>query len=90
MPQWYDALFELLAAQPAETTRVTIPLADVAVRVGAPIPDAVYARSWWSGTGGGALRRRIRATGWWVARMHEGVDATITFERLSPAAPEDV
>lgn len=63
---------------------------EVAALVGGPIPDGVYARSWWSGTAGVALRRRIRAAGWRVARMDEGVNATITFVRLPPGAPVDV
>ena len=85
MPQWYDPLFALLAAQPAATSRVTITLGEVVARGGAPIPDAAYARSYWSRPVHGPLRRRLRVAGWRVAGVREGVNPALTFVRLPPA-----
>ncbi len=82
MPQWYEPLFALLAAQPPETTRITITFAEVAVLAGVPIPDAAYAHGYWLRQGRRTLRRRLQTAGWQMAGMHEGVDATITFVRL--------
>ena len=82
MPQWYEPLFDLLAAQPAEVTRVTISFAEVAALAGVPIPDAAYAHSYWLQRERGRLRRRLRAAGRRMVGMQEGVNATITFERL--------
>ncbi len=85
MPQarWYDALVALLAAQPAETPRVTIAFAEVAALAGAPIPDAAYAHSYWLQRERGPLRRRLQAAGWRIVGMQEGVNATLTLARLS-------
>ena len=89
MPPWYDPLFALLAGQSAQTTRVTITLNEVAALAEVPIPDAAYAWSYWSSPARSPLRRRLRAAGWRVAAMHEGICATISFERLSPDAPAE-
>ncbi len=88
MSQWYEPLFDLLAAQPAETTRVTITFAEVAALAGTPIPDAAYAHEYWLRQERSALRRHLQAAGWQIAGMQEGVDATITFVRLSPDTSE--
>ncbi len=81
-------LFDVLAAQPPEMTRVTITFAEVAVLAGVPIPDAAYAHAYWLRSERSALRRRLRAAGWRIAGMHEGVDAAITFVRLPSATSE--
>ncbi len=81
MARWDATLFALLAAQPVETTSVTITLEELAAFAGGPIADAAYGRSYWSGHGPGTLGRRIRLAGWRVAEMHEGIHATITFVR---------
>ena len=89
MPHWYDPLFDLLAAQSAETTSVTISFAEVAALADVPIPDAAYAHSYWLRQERSALRRRLQAAGWRMAGMQEGVNATITFERRPPSAPAE-
>ena len=85
MARWDVPLFAFLTAQSPETTRVTIALADLATLTDEPIPDAAYARSYWAREGPGTLGPRLRTAGWRVEGMHEGIHATITFERLPPA-----
>ena len=84
MPQWYEPFFDLLAAQPAEVTRVTIAFAEVAALTDVPIPDAAYAHPYWLQRNRGPLRQRLQAAGWRIVGMQEGVNATITFMRLPP------
>ena len=82
MIRWSDALLALLAAQPAEMTRVTIPLDELAARTPVPIPESAYARGYWWGHRRGTVGQRLWAAGWRVASVHEGVKPTITFVRL--------
>ncbi len=84
MRHWYHPLFALLAAQSPEVTRVTISLEELAALAAVAIPDSAYARAYWWRLTPGTIRHRLRAAGWQVERMHEGIHATITFVRLPP------
>ncbi len=84
MARWYEPLLAFLAAQPPETTRVTLTMEEVVALAAAPIPDSAYARQYWWQRRGARPPDRLWAAGWRVASMHEWVETTITFVRLPP------
>ncbi len=93
MPQWYDALVALLAAQSPDTTTVTLTVDELAALASGPLPASVSSRSYWHARGPNAMGQRLRAAGWWVTQVQpRGAATTITFiryERTRWAARQD-
>jgi hypothetical protein len=82
----YQPLADYLAAQPAATATITLTIAEVEAVVGAPLPAAVWTRTWWSKARPGRQReaRPWLTAGWRVARLSlRTATPTVTFARLS-------
>jgi hypothetical protein len=84
MPTSYQPLADYLAAQPPETTEITLTIAAVEAVVGAPLPASAWARAWWSNKPYG--RWEVRpwvAAGWRVAgTAMRSAPPTVTFVRV--------
>ena len=89
MPQWYNPLFALLAAQPPAVSTLTLTINELAALAAGPLPSSVYSRAYWHLRSPKAMGQRLRAAGWWVAAVqHRRAEPTITFIRyeLTPWA----
>ena len=81
MPAWYEPLLALLAVQPADTTTLTLTLAEIQALACGPLPASFATRTYWQ-RGGRGIHQRLAAAGWRVWRVGDRA-SLITFVRLS-------
>ena len=83
MAAWFDPLIALLAAQPPDTTTVTLTLGDLEALASRPLPAGAATHTYWQGQV--SVRRRLVAIGWRMARINRQ-SRTLTFARIGGAA----
>ena len=84
MPTRYQPLADFLAAQPAETASVSVPLAEVAALLGGPLPVAAGTQSWWANARDAPHAAAWLAAGWRVRRAWlRRPPGTVTFVRAA-------
>ena len=81
MPRWYVPLLAFLAAQPADTTRLTLTVAELEGLAGRSLPVTTATYGYWWQWKRGPLRSRLAAIGWQVAQAR-GRPLAVTFVRL--------
>ena len=85
MPSKYQPLADYLAALPAETARVTLPLHQIEHLLGEPLPQGARSPVWWANTPRLAHARAWMGVGWYVtARSLWSTPRTVTFARVAP------
>ena len=85
----YQPLADYLAALPPELTRITLPLRQIEVVLGEPLPRQASTAVWWSNTPRLQHARAWMGAGWYVtARSLRSTPATITFERGADSVPQ--
>ena len=83
MPRWYEPLLTFLAAQPADTVRVMLTLAELQVLAGRLLPVTTATYGYWWQWKRGPMRPRLAAIGWQVGQAR-GRPLAVTFVRLPP------
>ena len=86
MSHWSDPLVALLAAQPPETTSVTLTYTEVAALATGTLPVGAAARSYWWNSATGGMATRLRVSGWQLRRWRRGREPILTFGRLTSDA----
>ena len=84
MAAWFEPLLAFLADQPADTTTLTLTLAQIEALASGPIPAGAAARGYWQSHVADGLGRRMAAIGWRVRRFRRYPSA-VTFVRVSGA-----
>ena len=82
MPHWSEPLVVLLAEQPADTTSVTLTIAELMMLAGGRLPAMAETRSYWWTPKSGSMVNRLAAIGWRAAHVR-GRPLALTFERVA-------
>ena len=79
----YRPLADYLAAQPAETTTVTLTFSEVRALLGQPLPASAWGRGWWMTRARTTPTRAWPTPGWRVAAVSvSGGREAVTFARV--------
>ncbi len=83
----YEPLADFLAAQPPETTSVTLSLPEIEALLGQEVPLSAHRHTWWRNDPSQRQPRAWLGAGWRVthAQVRQAPSA-ITFTRISPDA----
>ena len=88
MPGNYEPLAAFLAAQPAETTQVTLTGPQIEALLGAPLPTGAATAGWWANARGSVQGRAWLSVGCRAVQLRvRQAPAVVTFVRVESPAP---